>query len=75
MKNKIYFLAGIITAISAFLLSCDENMLNEMLTRKEPFNDTVEIQEMRDINAVHLKWRKDAGADSYVLSKSIYHEN
>jgi len=72
MKNKhtIYLLA-----IALWCLSCDQNILNDHLARQDPFSDIVMVREIKSIHAVSLTWRKDAGADNYIVMRSISNEN
>jgi hypothetical protein len=72
MKNKrmIYLLV-----MALWCLSCDLNILNDHWARQDPFSDVVTVQEIKSIHAVSLTWRKDAGADNYIVMRSISNEN
>ncbi|MDR0455233.1 MAG: hypothetical protein LBH20_00935 [Treponema sp.] len=72
MKSKyaVYLLAMVLCCFS-----CDLNVLNERLARQEPFSDIVTVQEIKSMHAVNLTWRKDVGADNYIVMRSINDEN
>ena len=78
MKNK-----NVMRFIKAFIVvtgtlaycACNMNSMNEIITKKDPFNGVVEIQELKDIRAVNLTWQEDAGANKYIVMRSIYDEN
>jgi len=69
-KNFISVLIALI-----IITSCEVNVLNERVMRKDPFVDSIIVEELSNIQAVQLKWKKDKNADCYIVMKSIYKDS
>jgi fibronectin type 3 domain-containing protein len=57
------------------VISCNINSLDDIAFRSEPYPDTVTIESIDDGTALMLRWQGDAGADSYLLLKTVYDDN